>query len=151
MKMSVFRTDFALKARVMNFDLDGDSKKVFDILKTVSYLDNLGITKATKREEKMGRMEIDEWYEISGSLKIPEGFKAFWVVCKRETPKEPFNVFMRIDRNASAENYDEAQEKTRRWVEEQLAEPLRKSLRIEELHVKTPSELSSVPGDVKAR
>jgi len=149
--MSVFRTDLVLKARVTKFDLDKDSNKVLDALKTVSYLDNLGMTKVTKRVEKMGRMEIDEWYEISGSLKIPEGFKAFWVVCKRETPKEPFNVFMRIDRNASGENYDKAQEKTRKWVEQELAQPLTKSLTVDELHVNTPSELSGVPTRVKTQ
>lgn len=149
--VSVFRADFYLTARIPNFDLDKDSGTVFGALKTIAYLDNLAMTKVTKREEKMGRMEIDEWYEISGSLKIPEGFKAFWVVCKRETPKEPFNIFMRVDRNASAESYDEAQEKTRKWVEEQLGEPLRRGLMVEELHVKSPSELSSVRRKVKTQ
>lgn len=149
--MSVFRADFYMTARVTGFDLDRDSGKVFEALKTVPHLDNLATTRVTKREEKMGRMEINEWYEISGSLKIPEGFKAFWVVCKRETPKEPFNIFMRIDRNASAETYDEAQEKTKKWVEEQLGEALRRALKIEELQVRSPSELSSVGGRVKAR
>lgn len=147
--MSVFRSDFFLTARVVNFDLDRDSKKVFDTLKTVRQLDNLATTKVTKREEKMGRMEIDEWYEISGSLKIPEGFKAFWVVCKRETPKEPFNIFVRIDRNISAQSYHEAQQKTKKWIDEQLAGPLRRVLKVEELQVRSPSELSSVGGKGK--
>ena len=147
--MSVFRSDFFLTARVMNFDLDRDSKKVFDALKTVPQLDNLATTKVTKREEKMGRTEIDEWYEVSGSLKIAEGFKAFWVVCKRETPKEPFNIFVRIDRNTSAQSYHEAQQKTREWIDEQLAGPLRRTLKVEELQVSSPSELSSVGGKAK--
>lgn len=149
--VSVFRADFYLTARIPSFDLDRDSRTVFDTLKKVPQLDNLATTKVTKREEKMGRMEIDEWYEISGSLKIPEGFKSFWVVCKRETPKEPFNIFMRIDRNAGAESYEEAQGKTRKWVEEQLGGPLRRALKVEELQVKSPSELSSVRGKVKAQ
>jgi len=142
--MSIYRADFYLTVKIKDFDLDESSRKIFELLKKIPEVENLKMTKMTKDVEKLGRIKVEEWYEMTGGLKVPEGAKAFWVLCKKEDAKEPYTFFVRVDRNISAENYDVAQVKAKQWVEKVLVQPLREAFKVEKVEVKSSTELSSV-------
>ena len=142
--MPIYRADFYLIAAVKDFDLDKSSKKILETFERIPEITNLKITKMTKDIEEFGRIRVEEWYEITGSLKIPEGSKAFLVLCKERDPNEDYNFFIRIDRNITAKDYDAAQQKAREWVDKTLAQPLREAFHVEQIEIKSPVELSSV-------
>lgn len=143
-EMPAYRADFYLIAEVKNFQLDESSRKIFDVLKRIPEIENLKMTKMTKDVEELGRIKVEEWYEMTGGLKIPEGFKAFWVLCKDKDAEESYNLFIRIDRNVAAENYNEAQAKAKEWIEKTFAQPLKENFEVERFEIKSPTELSSV-------
>ena len=141
-KVPVYRADFYLSARVKKFQLDESSKRIFEMLKKIPEIENLKMTKMTKNIEELGRIRIEEWYEIIGGLKVPEGAKAFWVLSKETDDKEPYNFFMRVDRYVAAESYDVAQLKAKRWVEKTLAQPIKETFEVEMIEIKSPTELN---------
>ncbi len=142
--MPMYRADFYLSAKVKDFQLDESSRKIFGLLKKIPGVENLKMTKMTKDVEELGRIRVEEWYEMTGGLKVAEGAKAFWVFCKDEDAKEPYNFFMRVDRNITDENYDAAQLKAKQWVEKVFAQPLKEAFEVEKVEVKSSVELSSV-------
>lgn len=129
--------------RVKNFQLDESSERIFETLKKIPETENLKMIKMIKDVEEHGRIRIDEWYEIIGGLKIPNASKAFWVFSKDTDVKEPYNFFMRVDIQTTAENYDTARVKVKNWVEKTFAQPLKEVFEIENLEIQTPTELSS--------
>ena len=109
--LSMFRADLFAKFKVLNYDLKDSSEKLYNILNKSSTLSNVRMTKVRKDKETHGKITIEEWYEITGSINVPEGGKAFWVLSKESSDKEPYNFIMRLDRNITAENYENAQKK----------------------------------------
>ncbi|MHA1988503.1 MAG: hypothetical protein ACW98D_17875, partial [Promethearchaeota archaeon] len=140
--MSIFRADLYLRIQVKNFDLFNSSEKLHSILNNSSYLRNIQMTKVRLDKELHGRMIIEEWYEITGSIDVPEGSKSFWVLSKEISQDEPYNFFMRLDRNIEAEDYDGAQKKAAEWVYESIIEPIQEELLVDSIKLEPPTELT---------
>lgn len=152
MSISIYRADLFAKIRVANYKLTDSSEILFEILKNSSALKNVNMTKVRKDKEEHGKITIEEWYEISGSFDVPEGGKSFWVISKDSTTKEPYNFFMRVDRNIEAQSYDIGQNKAVLWVKENLTNYIEKEFTIEDLNLAHPTDLSVIAkkkGDVK--
>jgi hypothetical protein len=146
--MPIFRTDRYVKITVANFNLQKSSETLLSILHKISDLRNVQMTKVRSDREVQGRIKIEEWYEITGSLNVPEGGKSFWVISKPSTESEPFNFFMRVDRNIEAEDYESAQNKTSDWLNSSLMKPLAAGFSIQLKSVNVPEEMSSFAGKV---
>jgi len=144
MSASTFRADLFAKIKVLNYDLKNSSETLYNILSNSSTLTNVHMTKVRKDKEEHGKITIKEWYEITGSLDVPEGGKAFWVLSKESSEKEPYNFFMRIDRNITAENYENAQKKVLGWAQNTLIEPIDNEFSVEEKEITSPIELSNI-------
>jgi hypothetical protein len=142
--LPIFRADLYLRIRITDFDLIESSEKLFTILKTLSSLRNIQMAKVRKDQEYHGRMTIKEWYEITGSIDIPEGSKSFWVLSKEISEDEPYNIFMRIDRNIEAEDYEIAQKKAHDWVSQMIIESIKKQFTFEKIELKSPIIFSKV-------
>ena len=102
------------------------------------------MTKVKKDREEQGKITIEEWYEVTGSINVPEGGKSFWVLSKGISENEPYNFFMRIDRNIKAEDHEDAQTKVSEWAREMLLTPIEKEFNIEEMKVNSPTEFSVI-------
>ncbi|MFW9941392.1 MAG: hypothetical protein ACFFFT_10165 [Candidatus Thorarchaeota archaeon] len=139
--MSIFRADLYLRIKIADFNLLNSSEKVFEILKKPTWLRNIQMTKVRQDKELHGRMIIKEWYEISGSIDVPEGSKSFWVLSKEISEDEPYNFFIRIDRNIEAEDYDGAQKKAADWINEALIESIKKEFIIDNIELESPINL----------
>ncbi len=144
MSSSIFRADVFAKIKILNYDFKNSSEKLFNILGGSSTLSNVHMTKVRKDKETHGKITIEEWYEITGSIDVPEGGKAFWVLSKESSDKEPFNFFMRLDRNITAETYEDAQKKVLVWADTKLINPIDKDFSVEEKVICSPVELSSI-------
>ncbi|MHA2039750.1 MAG: hypothetical protein ACW98X_25320 [Promethearchaeota archaeon] len=140
--MSIFRADLYLRIQVKNFDLLNSSEKLHSILNNSSSLRNIQMTKVRLDKELHGRMVIEEWYEITGSIDVPEGSKSFWVLSKEISQDEPYNFFIRLDRNIEAEDYDGAQKKAAEWVYESIIEPIQEELLVDSIELEPPTELT---------
>ena len=141
---SIFRADLFAKIKILNYDFKNSSEKLFNILGGLSTLSNVHRTKVRKDKEEHGKITIEEWYEITGSIDVPEGGKAFWVLSKESSDQEPYNFFMRLDRNITAENYENAQKKVLEWADTKLINPIDKDFSVEEKVICSPVELSSI-------
>ena len=140
----MFRADLFAKFKVLNYDLKDSSEKLYNILNKSSTLSNVRMTKVRKDKETHGKVTVEEWYEITGSINVPEGGKAFWVLSKESSDKEPYNFIMRLDRNITAENYENAQKKVLEWADTKLIKPIEKDFSVEEKVICSPAELSSI-------
>ncbi|MCK5151666.1 MAG: hypothetical protein KAQ65_07495, partial [Candidatus Thorarchaeota archaeon] len=100
--MAVFRADHYLVAEFEDAsDFIAVGNKVLEALKEVSELKDLAIV--TKR------MEGKQWAEILGRIDVAEGSKAFWAMVKKDvSEREPYNLFIRLDRNAEGADIEEA-------------------------------------------
>jgi hypothetical protein len=139
--MSIFRADLYLQIKLKDFNLLNSSEKLFAILKEVSYLRNIQMTKVRQDKEEQGKVVINERYEITGSIDVPEGSKSFWALSKEFSQNEPYNVFMRIDRNIEAKDYDMAQKKAFDWISKTLVGPIKEILNVESIEVDSPTML----------
>ena len=137
----MFRADLFITIRVANFHLMNSSEKLYNILNYSSVLQNVQMTIVRQNKEVHGRTVIKEWYEITGSLNIPERGNSFWVLSKDTSQEEPYNFFIRIDRNIIAENYDKAQNSASDWVKDTLVEPIKRDFSIENLEINSPVKL----------
>lgn len=142
--MSIFRADLYVKIKIVDYDLTNSSKKLFEYLNSSSALKNVQMTKVKKDREEQGKITIEEWYEITGSIDIPEGGKSFWVLSKNITEKEPYNFFMRIDRNIQAKDYEDAQTKASEWAKQILITPIENGFDVEELIFSSPVDFSEI-------
>ncbi|MFX1277825.1 MAG: hypothetical protein ACFFA3_00305 [Promethearchaeota archaeon] len=136
--MPIFRADLYLRIRIIHFNLIESSEKLLTSLKRVSSLKNVQMMKVRKDEELHGKMTIKEWYEITGSIDIPEGSKSFWVLSKEFSEDEPYNIFMRIDRNIEAEDYELGQKKAHDWVSQNIVELIKKEFNLEKIELDSP-------------
>ncbi len=137
----MFRADLFLTIRVADFHLMKSSEKLFSILKNLPVLQNVQMTIVKQNKEEHGRMIIKEWFEITGSIDVPERGNSFWVLSKDITQEEPYNFFIRIDRNINAKDYEKAQSDASEWVEEAFIKPIKKDLSIEEIEISSPEKL----------
>jgi hypothetical protein len=140
--MAVFRTDLYVRIKLSKFNLKESSQQLLDLLKGVPDLRNLQMTPVTWDTEAQGKVRIEEWYEMSGAIAVPEGGKAFWVLSKDSSTQEPYNIFMRLDRNITAPDFDSAQRQATEWVEQVIVKPLRGGLPLQEVKISSPAELS---------
>jgi len=139
--LSIFRADLYLKVEISNFNLLESSEKLYTILRTSPYLRNIQMTGVRHDKAVHGRMFIKEWYEISGSIDVPEGSKSFWAISKETSQEEPYNFFIRIDRNIEAEDYEKAQKRAYKWVDENIIHSIKKEFSIESIELDSPIKL----------
>jgi hypothetical protein len=142
--MSLFRTDRYIQITVADFNLQKSSETLLQILQKVSDLRNVQMTKVRIDREEQGKIKIEEWFEITGALSVPEGGKSFWVISKPSTESEPYNFFLRVDRNIEAEDYESAQNKTSDWVNQSLIKPLESEFSIQAKRINLPEEISDL-------
>jgi hypothetical protein len=118
-------------------------------LKNSSALQNVQMTRVRKDVEEQGKITIEEWYEVSGSINVPEGGKSFWVLSKEITEKEPFNFFMRVDRNIKADDQDSARANALIWLKQDLIKPLENGLILEEMTISSPENISEIANKLR--
>jgi hypothetical protein len=147
--LSIFRTDFYAKIKVANFNLTSSSEMLLKSLKESSALQNVQMTRVRKDVEEQGKITIEEWYEVSGSINVPEGGKSFWVLSKEITEKEPFNFFMRVDRNIKADDQDSARANALIWLKQALIKPLENGLILEEMTISSPENISEIANKLR--
>ncbi len=142
--MPLFRTDRYIKITIADFNLQKSSENLLQLLKKVSDLRNVQMTKVRIDHEEQGKIKIEEWFEITGALNVSEGGKSFWVISKPSTESEPYNFFMRVDRNIEAEDYESAQNKTSAWVNQSIIKPLDSKFSIQMKSISLPEEISNL-------
>ena len=141
--MAVFRADLYVRIKLAKFVLEKSSQQVLELLKGIPDLRNLQMTRVTWDTEAQGKVRIEEWYEMTGAIAVPEGGKAFWVLSKDSSSQEPYNLFMRLDRNITASDHESAQRQAVEWVEQAIVKPLRGGLQVQEVRINYPAELST--------
>lgn len=146
--MSVFRADLYITIEVKEFDLHKSTQKLFQLLSKSSDFNNLQMTLVTRERVVLGKARIEEWYEMTGALAVKEGGKAFWVLSKKRSNEEPYNFFIRLDRNITATDYTIAQKQASEWVEQAIIKPLQGQLAIGEVKVCSPDKLSKFTGQL---
>ena len=133
--MAKFRADHYLLAEFETVtDIQKDADKVLEALKELPQLKDL----ATVPQ----RLEGKSWVEILGRVDIPEGSKAFWAMIKKEvTEREPYNLFIRIDVNAEADDIEAAREKVKNWVETEWVPRIQKRIPLKSVRVLRPEQV----------
>lgn len=133
--MAKFRADHYLLAEFETVtDIQKDADKVLEALKELPQLKDL----ATVPQ----RLEGKSWVEILGRVDIPEGSKAFWAMIKKEvTEREPYNLFIRIDVNAEADDIEAAREKVKKWVETEWVPRIQKRIPLKSVRVLRPEQV----------
>lgn len=142
--LPVFRADLYVKIKISGFDISTSSVELFKILKQSEALSNLQMTKVKQDREEQGKIKIEEWYEMTGSINVPEGGKAFWILSKGSSEDEPYNFFIRFDRNITAPDYDQAQQNALKWITELIIEKIKPAFKIEEFSIDSPDKLSNL-------
>ncbi len=133
--MPKFRADHYL---IAEFEEVKDTKKtgesVLAALKELSELKDLAMVSR--------RLEGKSWSEILGRIDIPEGSKAFWAMIKKEvSEREPYNLFIRFDMNAEAENIEEARLKVKSWLEGEVVPKIQSLKALKSIEVLQPNEV----------
>ena len=132
--MPVFRADHYLIAEFERPDMKTDGEKILEALRELPELKDLAMV-TRKLEEK-------QWREILGRVDIPAGSKAFWAMVKQEvTEREPYNLFIRIDVNAEAEDIEQARAKIKSWIESEFVPRIKARVQIKTIRVLRPEEL----------
>jgi hypothetical protein len=142
--MPVFRTDRYVKITISDFTLTKSSEMLLQVLQKVTDLRNVQMTKVRTDREEQGKIRVEEWYEITGSLDVPEGGKSFWVITKPSTEREPYNFFMRVDRNIEANDYEDAQNKATDWLNRTIIKPIDAAFSITAKRATLPEEISQL-------
>lgn len=133
--MAIFRADHYLIAEFNDVtSIKQTGEKVLAALKEVAALKDLAMV--TKR------MEGKQWSEILGRIDIPEGSKAFWAMVKKEVnEREPYNLFIRFDRNGEGETIDDARAAVKAWVEKEVVPKIESNTDVKSIKVLQPNEL----------
>ena len=133
--MAVFRADHYLVAEFQEIsDIKATGEKVLAALKEVPELKDLAIVSK--------RLEGKQWSEILGRIDIPEGSKAFWAMVKKEvTEREPYNLFIRLDRNAEGEDIEAARAAVKNWAETFIVPKIKDNTDVKTIKVLQPNEL----------
>ncbi len=133
--MAIFRADHYLTAEFEEIsDVMKIGELVLSALKEVSVFQDLAIVSK--------RMEGKVWSEIVGRIDIPEGSKAFWAMVKKDlTEREPYHLFIRLDRNAEGETIEEARSKVKAWAENEVVPKIKEKTAVKTIKVLQPNEL----------
>jgi hypothetical protein len=133
--MAIFRADHYLIAEFENVsDVRKTGQDILEALKQVSELKDLAMV--------FKRMEGKQWTEIVGRIDIPEGSKAFWAMVKKEvTDREPYNLFIRLDRNAEGETIEDARAEVKNWVETEIAPKIKAKANVKMIKAVEPQEI----------
>ncbi len=133
--MAKFRADHYLVAEFQEVtDVKAIGEKVLEALKEVPELKDLAIVSK--------RLEGKQWSEILGRIDVPEGSKAFWAMVKKEvTEREPYNLFIRLDRNAEGEDIEAARAVVKNWAETLIVPKIQNKTAIKSIKVVQPNEL----------
>ena len=133
--MAVFRADHYLVAEFEEVSNIMDTGgKVLEALKEVSELKDLAIV--TKR------MEGKQWAEILGRIDVSEGSKAFWSMIKKEvSEREPYHLFIRLDRNAEGDDIEAARANVKKWAETTIIPKIEARTKVKTIKVLQANEL----------
>jgi hypothetical protein len=133
--MPKFRADHYLIAEFEDIsDLKATGERVLKALKELPELKDLAMVSK--------RLEGKSWSEILGRIDIPAGSKAFWAMIKKDvTEREPYNLFIRFDMNAEAENIEDARSNVKSWLETEVAPKIEGSSNVKMLKVLEPNEV----------
>ena len=133
--MAKFRADHYLIAEFEDVtDITSTGQSVLEALQDIPALKDLAIVSK--------RMEGKQWSEILGRIDVPEGSKAFWAMIKKEvSEREPYNLFIRFDRNAEGETIEEARAKVKSWIENEVVPKVKSKTQIKTIRVLQPNEL----------
>lgn len=133
--MPKFRADHYLVAEfeeITDFKKTGES--VLAALKAVSELKDLAMVSK--------RLEGKSWSEIIGRIDIPEGSKAFWAMIKKDlSTREPYNLFIRFDMNAEAEDIQKARAKVKGWLESEVVPGIQSRTPTKTIRILQPDEV----------
>ena len=88
------------------------------------------------------RLEGKQWAEIVGRIDVPEGSRAFWAMIKKEvTDREPYNLFVRLDRNAEAPDISAARAIVKSWAESSVVPKITSKMAVKTIRVVLPNEI----------
>ncbi len=142
--MPIFRTDRYIKVSIDDYELKKSSQSLLQILQNISDLRNIQMTMVSINREEQGKIRIEQWYEITGALNVPEGGKSFWVISKPSSKSEPYHFFMRVDRNIEAKDYESAQNNTSEWINQVLMKPISSRFSIKAKSADIPEAISDL-------
>jgi hypothetical protein len=130
--MAIFRADHYLIAELEGIsDINAVGASVLEALKEVPELKDLIIVSK--------RLEGKQWSEIVGRIDVTEGSKAFWAMLKKETTKrEPYNLFIRLDRNAEGDTIEQARDAVKTWAESTIVPRIKAKAKVKTIQVLQP-------------
>ena len=133
--MPKFRADHYLIAEFESMkDTKQVGEKVLAALKELDELKDLAIVSK--------RMEGKSWSEILGRIDIPAGSKAFWAMIKKDvSEREPYNLFIRFDMNAEAEDIEMARASVKHWLETEIVPRIKSKTSVKKIEVLQPNEV----------
>jgi hypothetical protein len=133
--MPKFRADHYLIAEFEEIkDTKTSGQLVLDALKELQELKDLAIVSK--------RLEGKSWSEILGRIDIPAGSKAFWAMVKKEvSEREPYNLFIRFDMNAEAENIEMARASVKAWLDTEVVPRIKSKTPVKMIEVRQPNEV----------
>jgi hypothetical protein len=135
MFMPKFRADHYLIAEFAEIkDTKTSGQLVLDALKELPELRDLAIVSK--------RLEGKSWSEILGRIDIPAGSKAFWAMIKKDvSEREPYNLFIRFDMNAEAEDIEMARASVKNWLETEVVPRIKSKTSVKKIEVLQPNEV----------
>ncbi|MFW9846998.1 MAG: hypothetical protein ACFFD6_09635 [Candidatus Thorarchaeota archaeon] len=133
--MPKFRADHYLIAEFEEIrDTKETGQKVLDALKELPELKDLAMVSK--------RLEGKSWSEILGRIDIPAGSKAFWAMIKKDvTEREPYNLFIRFDMNAEAEDIQKARASVKDWLDREVIPKIESKTAVKTIKALQPNEV----------
>lgn len=133
--MPKFRADHYLIAEFEEIkDTKVTGQLVLEALRELPELKDLAIVSK--------RLEGKSWSEILGRIDIPAGSKAFWAMIKKEvSEREPYNLFIRFDMNAEAEDIDKARASVKDWLDSEVVPRINSKTSVKKIEVLQPNEI----------
>ena len=132
--MTIFRADHYLVAEFEKPDPASDGKKVLEALQGIKELKDLAIVSR--------KLEGRQWSEILGRAEIPVGSREFWAMIKKDvTPREPYNLFIRVDINSEGPTIDAARAAVKGWIEREFVPRIQAKVTLKSVRVLQPNEL----------
>ena len=133
--MPKFRSDHYLIAEFEEIrDTKETGQKVLDALKELPELKDLAMVSK--------RLEGKTWSEILGRIDILAGSKAFWAMIKKDvSEREPYNLFIRFDMNAEAEDIEKARANVKEWLSREVVPKIESKTTVKTIKVLQPNEV----------
>ncbi|MFW9913860.1 MAG: hypothetical protein ACFFEU_15380, partial [Candidatus Thorarchaeota archaeon] len=70
------------------------------------------------------------------------GSKAFWAMIKKDvSEREPYNLFIRFDMNAEAEDIEMARASVKNWLETEVVPRIKSKTSVKKIEVLQPNEV----------